>query len=922
MTGPMRAGLAGGLLVATLAGVAAQTPPSQRFEARADSVLVDVAVLDNQGRPVRDLEPEDFTLQVEGGPRPIQSLQFLSTLSAGTPPPTPREQRTSSNVHAGSGRLILLAVDEGHLRVGANRAVLRAAEGLLDRLGAADMVGLARLPTGTGGVEFTTNRNLIREALKPVTGAYVRPPTAETVHLSEAHDFVHGTRDGWPQVLARECPPPDDRMYEACVAAAESSARQVVDDREQRASATIRVLDQLAERLRPLNVPVSLILISEGLYVGPTLRPEVERLGARAAAARVSLYIVRPAGEFFDIAQREAGTDRAQDERLTRDGLEQLAGRMRGALFSAAGGGNNIFERINAELSGYYLLAFEPTADDRSGRERRIRVEVKRRGVTVRARSSFAIRAAAETAPVTPESRLQQALMAPLPLPGLPIRVADYRVVSAEEGKVRVLIGAEIGEGAREAATLPVGLLVLDRSGTPVTSHLGEAEMKPTLVSAPSPRLFLTSVVVPPGDYTVRLASAGADGAIGSVHHSFSARLHTAAGGLALSDLIVTGASAGADGLRPLPSAVIEGDRALLLLDAEQADPAALARVTVAFEILRSSRDTPLAGGAAQAETRANGRQRSFAAAVSLAGVTPGEYIVRARVEAPDRQPTVIDRPIRVEGAPKTAAAGAASAIVRKAPPAPARILLPMLRVRAADFLRPEIVNPFLDYLQATVRPTDAVRPLVEQARKGNFQPRQPSSGGDDVIVSFVNGLAALEQNQIPQAMTMFQRTLRGAPDFVGVAFFLGASHAAAGRDREAAGAWQMALLSKEAEPAHAFMVDALLRVGEGQRAIDAIGRSPEAWRGSAAAAERSALAEAVAGRFAEALPRLEALLAARPNDLDLLFVAIHTLYRQHLQEPLTGPALARFDEWTARYGKAAGNDRPSIAPWRQYVLP
>ena len=54
------------------------------------------------------------------------------------------------------------------MRAGSSRAVTRTAETLMDRLAPGDMVGLARLPIGVGGVEFTADRARIKAALANV----------------------------------------------------------------------------------------------------------------------------------------------------------------------------------------------------------------------------------------------------------------------------------------------------------------------------------------------------------------------------------------------------------------------------------------------------------------------------------------------------------------------------------------------------------------------------------------------------------------------------------------------------------------------------------------------------------------------------------------------------------------------------------
>ena len=81
------------------------------------------------------------------------------------------------------------------------------------------------------------------------------------------------------------------------------------------------------------------------------------------------------------------------DDGLMSEGLEQLAGQTRGTHDAPSTASAQIaFDRLGRELSGYYLLGFEPTDADRTGKERRIKVQVKPRGLTVRARPTFVIR--------------------------------------------------------------------------------------------------------------------------------------------------------------------------------------------------------------------------------------------------------------------------------------------------------------------------------------------------------------------------------------------------------------------------------------------------------------------------------------------------------------------------------------------------
>ena len=100
----MRRALLGIGLICVIGGfssgmVRAQSPPERgraQFETRAELVLVDVSVTDNNSRPVTDLTPADFDLEVNGQSRPIVAAEYISTLSAATePPPRTHRRRTT-----------------------------------------------------------------------------------------------------------------------------------------------------------------------------------------------------------------------------------------------------------------------------------------------------------------------------------------------------------------------------------------------------------------------------------------------------------------------------------------------------------------------------------------------------------------------------------------------------------------------------------------------------------------------------------------------------------------------------------------------------------------------------------------------------------------------------------------------------------
>lgn len=172
----MRAVLAFGLLAVlvpspspTLAPQPSPTPPV--FASGVELVALDVGVVDEGGRPVPDLRPEEFEVRVRGKARRVVTAEFISR--TGEPPEEPSgppPTHFSTNEGLVQGRLVLLAVDQGNIQMGEGRRVIRAADKLLDRLGPADRVGLLTLPGPRPREELTTQHERVREQIKNLAG--------------------------------------------------------------------------------------------------------------------------------------------------------------------------------------------------------------------------------------------------------------------------------------------------------------------------------------------------------------------------------------------------------------------------------------------------------------------------------------------------------------------------------------------------------------------------------------------------------------------------------------------------------------------------------------------------------------------------------------------------------------------------------
>jgi VWFA-related protein len=930
-----------GLMVAGAPRLAAQDAPqpAAQFGARAELVLVDVSVTDNDSRPITDLDASDFTLEVNGQSRPLASVQYISTVTDTPPEPAPAGA-PSTNDAPTSGRLMLFVIDDGHLRVGAAQAIVRTSEMLLDQLAPGDLVGVARLPTGVGSVEFTADRRLVRDALARPAGSPSSGAGMSQVQISEAFALETGDMDSWQRAVARECAGLTDLSFESCGEALQTDARMALSEGNARAMQTLRYLDVLFTRLGRLNTPVNVVMLSEGLFLGRT-PPNLVDVARRAAEARVTLHIIRPASGLMGDASRASapGLTFTMDDYLMREGLEQLAGQTRGRVLQVgAGTGKGIFERLNRELSGYYLVGFEPTEADRTGRQRRIRVQVRRRGLTVRARPTFALAresgatdtTAGAAAARVPAEVVQDLLASPLPDRGLPLRVATYSTSDGVDARVRVIISAEVGEPTSDTAEMQTGVLILDREGQSAAGTVTRMILAPATPRSPSPRLLQTTVLLDPGEYTLRLAVADDDGRAGSVHHVIRAGLTRTAGRQEVSDLLVAPEPTAPDPARLMPDPLVDTELVSFQLSVAGQNNAQLANTVVTLQVAESESAPPLSS-ATLPLARREGSVRTFAGLIRLGLIPPGRYLARAVVAAPGHPDTRIVRAFRfapievLPERPTSASTAPASVDDEVLPPPPPKIAVRPRRFDPASVLDPEVVGAFLTSLEAMYPPSAEAARVIARARQGAFdapEPGRETAPEDETVLAFVRGLKEMEQRRYPRATAWFQVALKSASDFLGSAFYIGACHAADGRDAEAVGAWQMSLLSDAADVVYPPLVDGLIRIGDGLQALTFIDEAPDAWPDADARDERQATAEAMTGVYGPALEKLHGLIDRHPADMDLTYLALQVMYRIR-QESGTLPDddRRRFGEYAERYTAAKGAQAALVGSWLRYVV-
>ena len=139
-----------------------QTP---RFQSSVDVVPVDVAVVDDRGRPVQDLTPAHFTVQIDGQPRRVVSAAWISLLTDRPQAAARVPDGFTSNEQAANGRLIVLAVDQPNIPFTALRGIRDTLTSFLDRLPASDRIAVIGFGAGAASVPFTADRARLKQAL-------------------------------------------------------------------------------------------------------------------------------------------------------------------------------------------------------------------------------------------------------------------------------------------------------------------------------------------------------------------------------------------------------------------------------------------------------------------------------------------------------------------------------------------------------------------------------------------------------------------------------------------------------------------------------------------------------------------------------------------------------------------------------------
>jgi tetratricopeptide (TPR) repeat protein len=454
-------------------------------------------------------------------------------------------------------------------------------------------------------------------------------------------------------------------------------------------------------------------------------------------------------------------------------------------------------------------------------------------------------------------------------------------------------------------APFTVGYIVIDDTNQVAGSFVTKATLSPGAGSPNEPLHFVSGVSLEPGIYSLRFGVVDADGRRGSVVRDVNA-WKMAGEPLALGDLIVGNLPASGQGLRAEVEPYVLEDRLAAYLELYSNSEATWNRAAVTFEIADNQDAPALASLPAQLSP---GRQPTWRVATGVMPaqvLPPGRYVARAQITREGKPVGVLVRPFvleRAAGSRTVAPAAVTAAAVSFASSLP--------KFDPAAVTQGELLTQMLDMVE---KRSPALKDAVVEARAGRYGPAalEALTAGDQTAASFLRGVDLFTKGQLDQAATQLQLAAGPRRDFFPAAFYLGAAFAAVGRDRDAAGVWQIALGTEPRPVAvYTMVADARLRDGQPASAIDILKPAYDRDPANDDVAGRLAMAYAMTGRFADALPVADKYLERHATDQDMLLAAITAQYELFRG----GQVLSNVDRAKMRKYSIAykGNQRPLL---------
>ena len=418
--------------------LAAAAEPPVVIRGGVDVVQIDAVVTDGKDRHVTDLKAEDFEILEDGRPRQVTHCEYVVTELPAAESPAAAPPRTFATAlkREDVTRSMAIVVDDLTLAFEDVHTVRDGLGKLIDDLRPSDLVAVVRTSGGMGILQqFTTDKEVLRAAVSQVR--FNGMSLAGSTPGESAAAIKVGAEAEAAGVLQR-------------VPSLDAMTRSIEGMRHQAlARGALASLEYVIDGLSRLPGRKSVMFVSSTLSVrdyfeagegepsaGREVSDEmVERLRSiakRANLASVVLYTMDPRG----LKVTWGGADTMawmRNRQESQAGLIALAEET-GGLFVPSG--NDVgwaARKIVADQQGYYLLGY--TTEGSEGRLHRVKVSVKRRGLTVRARAAYQGSLEADSpAPAGATDEMLSAAISPFAPSELPVRLTPVVLRDAKDG--------------------------------------------------------------------------------------------------------------------------------------------------------------------------------------------------------------------------------------------------------------------------------------------------------------------------------------------------------------------------------------------------------------------------------------------------------------------------------------------------------
>jgi VWFA-related protein len=340
------------------------------FNLRADVELVtaEVVVLDKSGKPVRNLKKEDFSLYEDGKQ---QEISIFEEIAGDAPRTAARIQVDDEDL--GRGKTVLIIFDDSTITpIHLKSARDSAARFVREHMNPQDLFAVALFDVSLKIIQnLTHDRNKVLEAI-----ARQASSSAESRQQQPASSIISSTVGV---------------NLDAAASKTENLLR------------AIHVLNMSVERLKGQK---SVLLYSESSFFNPSSIPTIyNNTLASAKKSNVVFYAIDPAGLSLGSGGSTGSNSTGSQLGGMTDGTNVFGGS--GSSFSQQSllrslannsGGTAIYntndydselDKLNRQLSNYYVLGFQSSNPKHNGAFRKLEIETDLKGITLKHRSGY-----------------------------------------------------------------------------------------------------------------------------------------------------------------------------------------------------------------------------------------------------------------------------------------------------------------------------------------------------------------------------------------------------------------------------------------------------------------------------------------------------------------------------------------------------